>query len=157
MPYLVTYPQINGHRFSPQSVEAIFNGIPILGLSELNYNDSLEPGDVYGSTPQVIGRTRGKQKAGADFGMYQQEYENLKLTLGVAGVGYMETPFVITVTYFEVGTLPIIDTIIGARITKDEISNSMSSTDAVVVKATCNILRVLRNGVPVATPINVGI
>jgi hypothetical protein len=156
MPQLISYPQINGHRFSFASLEVTFNGIPTLGIKSLNYADELAPGELYGTAPQIIGRTRGKQKATGDCEMYRMEFENLKATLGIAGVGFGETPFTIVVTYFELGTVPVIDTIIGARITKPEQGNT-DGTDGTSVKLTFHVMRVLFGGLPIATPINVGI
>jgi len=139
----LSYPLINGHRFSFASIEAVFNGIPFVGFKSINYSQELEPGDVFGSRPQKIGRTRGKANASCDFEMYRLEWENLKTTLGIGGVGYGETPFNITVTYAEqsFGGPVITDLIEGVRVTKVEFSNQ-EGTDPSTVKITCNVMRV---------------
>lgn len=158
--YPISYPQINGHRFAFASIELFMNGLPLpaLGIKSINYAQSLEPGDVYGSRPQKIGRTRGKQDASCDFEMYRLEWENLKTTLGAAGIGYGEQPFDITVVWSELPFSPVItDAIIGVRITKAEFSNT-EGTDASTVKLTGNVMRLIENGTGmIAAPIGVGI
>lgn len=150
-PYQISYPFINGHRYSFASIELVANGIPFTGFKSINYSQELDAGDVYGSRPQKIGRTRGKQNSSCDAEMYRLEWENLKVTLGFGGVGYGEIPFVITVCFAEAPILgvpqPVItDVIEGARITKSEFSNT-EGTDASSVKLTFNVMVIKENGV----------
>jgi len=143
-PYVISTPLINGHRFSFASIEATVNGIPLIGFKSINYSQELEPGDVFGTRSNKLGRTRGKQNANCDFEMYRLEWENLKITLGAAGFGYGETPFNITVCYADLGAPVIVDLIEGVRITKAEFSNS-EGTDATAVKLTTNVMRIREN------------
>lgn len=153
MPSLIPYPLVNGHRYSFASIEFIANGVPIPGAVSINYSDELEPADVYGTDPQKIGRTRGKRQSTCDFEMYKLEWEALKLTLGVVGVGYGETSFNIVVCHSEGMTVPVVtDFILGARVTKVENANA-EGNEATKVKVTCNVMEVLLAGVPIAAPI----
>lgn len=146
------YPLINGHRYSFASIEARFNGIPIIGFKSLNYSDELQPGDVYGSRPQILGATRGKQKSTCDFEMYRLEFEVLKQTLGLGGIGYGETRFNIVAQFAELPTSPVMtDTIVGVRIAKVELSNQ-DGTDPSTVKVTGHVLRIELGDKPIATP-----
>jgi len=147
------YPLINGHRFSFASIEARFNELPSLGFKAINYDDSLEPGEVYGSRPQVLGATRGKQKASGDFEMYRLEFELFKATLGSAlpPLGFGERFFDIVVTFFEFGQPVITDQLRGCRIKKVGSANT-DGTDASVIKCELFVTRVLLGGVGIATP-----
>jgi len=159
MPLLVPYPLINGHRYSFASVEALFNGIAYLGISELNYKPSLKAGMVYGSRPQPLGRTRGKQEHTVSFKMYRLEFELFKATLvniNGAGIGFGETPFDIVATFAELGQPVTTDTIVSARIEEADLSNA-DGTDASVVNVTCSCMQILLNGAPIALPIGVGL
>lgn len=148
----IVYPLINGHRYSFASIEAIFKALPIIGFKSINYDDSLEPGEVYGSRPQLLGATRGKQKASGDFEMYRLEFEFFKATLGVAGVGYGEEYFDINVTFSEGALQPVItDTLLGCRI-KKAASGNTDGTDASMIKCDLFVTRVLLGKVPIATP-----
>lgn len=151
---VVLYPLINGHRYSFASIELTANFLPFVGIKSINYSQELEPGDVYGTGSNKIGRTRGKANASCDFEMYRFEWENLKVTLGRGGIGYGEQPFNITVCYAEAAILgipqPVItDLIEGVRITKAEFSNQEGS-DATTVKLTTNVMRV-KEGVALQT------
>ncbi len=153
MPFNIEYPLVNGHRYSFASVEAQFNGLPILGIKSINYSPELMPGKVYGSAPQKIGRTRGKEDSSADFEMLRLEFENLKETLGNQGVGFGETAFDIVVQFAEIPNSPVVtDTLIGFRITKPDLSNA-DGTDPSMVKVTGDPMRILLGGVPIATPV----
>jgi len=143
-PQVVSYPQINGHRYSFASIEAAFNGLLVPGFKSISYNDELTPADVYGTSSNKIGRTKGKQNAACTFVMYKEEFENLRITLGVTGVGYGETQFDIILTYFEVGQVPITDIIQGCRVTKTSEDSNADSSDALTVSVECNVMRIIR-------------
>lgn len=146
MPFLIEYPLINGHRFSFASVEALFGAAGlIIGLRSINYKATLTPGDVYGTAPQKIGRTRGKNESTSDCEMLRLEFENLKETLGQAGVGYGETAFDIVVQYRELNQPVITDTIIGARITDVDLQNA-DGTDASACKLDLNVMQIWLGG-----------
>lgn len=151
MPLPISYPLINGHRYSFASIEARFNGIPFIGFSAINYKPSMKAGMVYGSRPQPIGRTRGKVEFTFDFEMYRLEFEVLKATLGAGGIGFGETPFDTVVQYAEIPLYPtvITDTIFAARIEEVDLSNA-DGTDPSKVKCTCSALGISLNGVPIA-------
>lgn len=146
----IPYPLVNGHRYSFASIEARFNGLPFIGFSAINYKPSLKAGMVYGSRPQALGRTRGKQEITFDFEMYRLEFELFKATLGLAGVGFGETSFETIVQYSEGALQPVVtDTILSARIEEVDLSNA-DGTDASKVKCTCSAMNILLNGVSIA-------
>jgi hypothetical protein len=147
----VAYPLVNGHRYSFASIEAIFNGIPYIGFSAINYKPSLKATMVYGSRPQALGRTRGKQEHTFDFEMYRLEFEIFKATLGIGGVGFGETPFDVVVQYAETLQPVTTDTIISARIEEVDLSNT-DGTDPSKVKCTCSVMQILLNFMPIAIP-----
>ena len=147
----IQYPLVNGHRYSFASIEAIFNGIPFIGFSAVNYKASLKAGMVYGSRPQPIGRTRGKAEFTFDFEMYRLEFELFKATLGIAGVGFGESPFDTVVQYWEAFQPVTTDTILSARIEEVDLSNADGS-DPSKVKCTCSCMGILLNFVPIAVP-----
>ena len=144
VPFAIQYPLINGHRFSFASLEIIMNGIPQLGVKSLNYSDELMPGEIYGTAPQKLGQTRGKQKTTFDFEMYLLEWEVLRSSLGLGGLGYGETYWTCQVTFAEIGQPIKVDLINGIRVNKVESSNS-DGTDGSFVKISCSAFRLLQN------------
>jgi len=151
----VPVPNILGHYFSFASIEAKVKGIPFVGFTAINYSSGLEVADVYGTRPQKLGTTRGKQNAEGSCEMYLQDWENLKAMLGAEGVGYGEERFTIVVQYGEVGMPVKTDTLIGVRVIKAEYSNA-DGNEPSKVTLTLNIMRVDEGGGRVDLPIGVG-
>lgn len=151
--YPVLYPLINGVRYDYSAISFIANNTAIVGITEINYSQSLEPGDVYGTLAQKIGSTRGQHKAEASFTILQLEYQNLINDLcnlnGTPGSGYMEARFDIQVKYQDgiganQGPL-IIDVIHMAKLKKVDNSRKVGS-EANAVKIDLDISFITENG-----------
>ncbi len=143
-------PLINGNRYDFSSIKAMLGGLSYLGFKSINYSHSLEPGEVYGTHAQKMGRTRGQYKPEASFEMYKEEYA---LLLTGLGPGYMERSFDIVVNYEEWDGLTqrvITDNIIGFRIKKAENAHS-SGNEPLTVKVEGSVMYVIENGL---APIN---
>lgn len=145
----ITYPDIIGIRYSFRSIEMTSNGLVFAGFKSINYSNMLEPQDVWGTAPQKIGRTRGKQNAEASAEVYKEEWENYRISLA-GGIGYMEIPHLITCCYNEIGQTPITDILVGVRITKAENSPS-EGDDALTVKLIYNVMRLEEGGAGIPT------
>lgn len=141
----LAYPLGQGWRQSWSSIEIRVNNSIVLGITEINYSPSLEPGDVRGAGPRVIAFTLGQGAHEGDFTILLEEFDFLVATLGD---NWMTKSFDIIVTYDGTdGGLSVIQDTLGAvRITKTEHSNSNGSTDASVVKCTIKYLTLLLNG-----------
>ena len=158
----VVYPLINGTRFDWSSIEISFasstgvplSNLPVIGVKELSYKQSLEPGVIYGTAAQVMGHTRGQHKAEGAITFFKSEWGDFLTNLITAGgtggastLGSMEIPFDITVNYSEPGPSPIMTDILrGCRIKNVDHSNSQSS-EAAVVKCDLSLMYFLDNKV----------
>jgi hypothetical protein len=151
----ISYPLINGHRYSYSSIEFGQNGVTIRGISSIDYGDELTPGKIRGTGPNPIGRTRGEYDGDAEIEMYRLEWENFRQSLGNNGVGFMETAFQIGCTYGEANQPVVTDTMEGCRVAKVR-TGGQEGTDATKVKLTINLMRILHNGVPAYTPTSGG-
>lgn len=138
----ISYPLVNGHRYSFASIEVDFEGKKFLGFTEINYKDSLEPGKLRGLGPQVIGRTRGDYDSEGSFKCFRQEFDELTTALGD---GYGEKSITIAVTYSEENQPTVTDRLTGVRIKSVDNSNSQG-TDATEVSCELDVLLVERNG-----------
>lgn len=142
------YPIINGHRYSWASVEIKIGGTRFVGIKEVSYSQELEPGEVRGAHPQLIGRTRGTLKPEASLTLFEEEWNTLLETLGD---GYYEKSFDVVVSYSESDPLlgviagTITDTIRGCRIKKVEKSRS-EGNDGLEVKLDLSVLWIEFNG-----------
>lgn len=146
----IQYPAVNGTRFDFSSIEFTVAGVLFNGVAEINYDDSLKPGEVRGTHAQMIGRTRGKYEAKGDISFFKSEHQQLITLLSTSGLGYMETAFDILVTYSENGFDTIQDKLVGCRLTSGADSNKEGG-DPTVVKCELSVMYILRNG---ATPLN---
>jgi hypothetical protein len=153
-PIQINYPLINGHRYSPSSVELQIQtpgGVYLLapaGVKSLSYATGLEPGEVRGLSPQIVGRTRGTQADEASMEMFMLEFENLRGNLN-GGVGFMEVPWNMNITLWEppvagIQPPPVMNhAIIGVRIKKATVNGITSGNDALSVSLDLSVMRVL--------------
>lgn len=148
-PYSISNPLINGTRYDYSAISFVANGQPIVGVTEIDYSNGVEPGEVFGTLPQKIGETRGQLKPEASFTILFLEYQNLIAQLcvlnGTSGSGYMEARFDIGIQY-QISTGPLIqDVIRGARLKKASRSFKQGN-EALAIKCDLSCFYVIENG-----------
>jgi len=139
------YPLINGVRHSWASVEIKLDDDIILGITEINYKDKLDPGIVKGAGVRPIAFTTGSAEFDGDVTLLLEEFNTMISKFGPA---WKTRQFDIIVTYDESGSglSTIVDTIVGCRITDTEASASSTSVDGSVRKCPFKALDILWNG-----------
>lgn len=139
------YPLVNGVRHSWASVEIKADDDIILGITEINYSDTLDPTEVYGAGPRPIAFTLGRANFKGDFSILLEEFNTLVTKFGA---GWKTRQFDIIVTHDESGSglSTIVDTIKGCRITETENSSTSSNADPNVRKLPFKALDILWNG-----------
>lgn len=146
----IPFPLINGSRFDFSSVEVKVGPLVFLGIKELTYKHTLDPGMMRGTRAMVAGYTRGKYEAEGSITFYKSEYQLFIVTLGP---GYLEKFFPIVAHYSEAPALPIVtDFLNGCRLKSAENSHS-EGEDALVVKCDLLVSSLLEGGVPPLSPI----
>ena len=140
----IPIPLINGNRYDFSSIVFHINGDIVVGVKEIAYKNTRDRGEVRGTSPQKIARTRGQLKSEGSATLYRAEFDDLLDKLG-DGDGYMEIEFPITVSYANDGQPLVTDTLVGCTITEDDHSNS-SGTDPTEVKLTFDPMYVLIRG-----------
>ena len=152
----IGYPLVNGNRFDASSIELQINGKRYIGCTDCTYEQTLEPGEVRGLSPQLLGLTRGIQKCSGTITILREEFDDLTLDLQNLAVGLLEANFTITVTYSEVPPVAIpsgvvgttsTDTIVGARITGTRHKFSAGSSDPISVEMPFMARYILVNGI----------
>lgn len=141
------YPDINGVRHDYSCVTVVVNGLPYRGVKSISYSDMVEPGDVYGTGAQRVGRTRGQHKCEGSIELYEDEWRDMLTSLlAVPVIGYMEVPFLINVAYQKttLGTM-LSDVLYGCRIKKVS-SDRSEGNDALTTKLDLDIMRIERGG-----------
>lgn len=133
----IEYPLVNGHRYSFSSIELKINGTKYIGVKSINYDDGLKPAQLGGTTPVMIGRTRGKYEAKGDVEFYRLEAQAV---IDALGDGFYEVPFDIVVQYSENDdTTVTTDNLIGVRLESTASSNT-DGPEAATLKFGLNII-----------------
>jgi len=137
--------RVNGVYYDFTSIEfAVTPGGVQANVIEINYSHGMDPGIFRGTSAMPRGRTRGPYDAEASFTIYKEDYEPIKQALAALGKGgYM------------MASLPITDTLEGCRITREENDHS-EGNDALVVKISLSVMRILAGGVPPVDQRSVG-
>jgi len=150
---LPDYPLINGLRHDWSSLQIEIGTLKINGLKALSYKHSLEPGEVRGISPQVLGHTQGTYSAEGSVEMYLSEANELKAILGN---GYMTKVFNVVAKYSPKKGDPVItDKLIGCRI-KTEDKSFTQGNEPLAVKFDLFVMVVIPDGVnPLPTMLGV--
>ena len=146
---LPNVPQVNGNRYSFASIDFQLLGKRYFGVKSINYSDGLDPGEVRGTAPQLLGRTKGKYSAEGSMELYEAEFSDFVAALLSAGpslgfidsVGFMEIPFEVSVSYAEENSPTITDTLVACRIKKVDKSRA-EGTDPLTVKLDLHIMSI---------------
>src|SRR4051812_23864530 len=94
------FPLINGFYPSFASIELVVNDKIKVGVKSITYSQKLENGDVYGTSPQQMAKTRGKLIAVAGLELYLAQYYSAIANLGA---GYMEKAFNVLIHFSPPG------------------------------------------------------
>jgi hypothetical protein len=162
-------PLINGVQYDYSSLEVKVRGKPILGraFTAVSYKESLKPGKVRAGHPQALGRTRGEYDAEGSLEVPKTHLHTfLKELCGEAAVqgmaagaiagsvsagnvtiGYLESSFLLTVSYGDIGQASQEDTLVGCKIT-DIDENHKAGPDGLMVSLSLDIAYILRNKLP---------
>lgn len=145
---MADYPLINGHKydFSSISIDLGSQGGIVVGIKEITFSHSLEPGIVRGTRAEKLARTRGEYDAEGSIVFYAGEHEEFVAALSQNNsVGYMEQSFDITLSYSTPNQPTMSVKLFGCRITSEEGGGSQG-TDPLEVSCDLNIMRVQTNG-----------
>ena len=149
-PAIPIIPDINGIRYDYSSLEINLgpSGL-VTGITGINYEYELMPGEARGTAAQLIGRGRGQYKAKGDITLFSWEAQNLITALAnlAAGInkGFMEWPFDVKVDKGDAGQPVLTDFLRGCRITKG--SNAFKNDQNLLVeKFDLSIPYLLKNG-----------
>jgi len=151
----VTYPLITGVRFDASSIELNLNGKRYIGVSEMEYEQTLEPGEVRGLSAQILGYTRGIQKAGGRLMMLREEFQDLSVDLTALATGLLEANFTASIHYSELPPMSFpgnpsatsTDMILGLRFTGTRHRFQQGSSDPLTVEMPFVARLMLINGI----------
>lgn len=137
------WPLVNGEYPSFCSIVAVILGerFPI-GLTAVNYEDNLEPGEVRGNSAQLIGRTLGDYSATASFSAFKPQMSDILAILARRG-GIYQVSFNLIINIERAATLHT-DEVLGCRI-QTLTDDHSEGTDALVQQATLHTMGIVRD------------
>ena len=145
----LTYPLIQGNRYSWSSVRVNIGNQQYLGVKSINFNEKVDPQKIHGTGQNIIGATAGMYDADGDIEVYQQEADEI---ITVLGVGWGNKPLTVTVQYEDDGQPSVTKTLI-VRFTSRTQGGSESG-EAMTSKFTMFFLAPIdNNGITMVPPI----
>ena len=103
-------PLVNGMLYSWADIVAAISGVPVTGITGIEYGDDQDVVNKYGAGRHPVGRAKGRITPSAKITLYQEEVEALQ---GQAPNGRLQdiAPFDITVTYIPDSGIVTVDKI----------------------------------------------
>lgn len=145
----IPYPLVQGVRFDHSSLDIKLVGVSFLGVKSIDWNDEMNPGDVYGTGAQRLGVTRGQYKAKGNIEIWKAEaynFENLVVT-ATPGIGLLECRWPGDINYvMEGGIGPFTSNLVGCRIISRN-NQSAQGNEPASVKYGLDITYAIDNGV----------
>jgi hypothetical protein len=145
----VAVPLINGVRHSWSSVEIKIAGQIYVGVKEIKYSDKKDRAKIRGTRRLPIARTMGEYDAEGSVTLYLEEAKELRAALAAAGealgLGFMDVPFDITVSYSDPGVSTVTDTLEGCVIGGNE-GGGAEGPDALTSPIPLDIMLIRWNG-----------
>lgn len=144
----MSYPNVNGFEWSFASIELKVNGTRYFGATGINYDDSLTPGRVIGTSTVPLGSTAGTWDGSGSLEMNRRDAQAL---IDELGDGYGRVIFSIVVQYAEEGMPVITDELPAVRIQKAGNSNSQGSDASKMSFDLFLLMPIKRNGSAIET------
>lgn len=139
----VTYPKINGRRFSHNSCRIQVGTTKTRGCKSIDYKDNVERSEARGNGSRAAhGVTAGEYKAESGMTVFREEWELIKASLGVPHYDWSGT---IIVQYVE-GANVVTDTIYVFGI--KEVQRKSEGNDPNEIQLSFDTYGILDNGSP---------
>lgn len=91
-------PLINGMLYSWADVVVAINGVPVTGITAINYGDKQDVKNLYGAGRYPVGRSKGRIEPSGNITLYQEEVEAIQRQAPNGRIQDI-APFDIIVTY----------------------------------------------------------
>jgi hypothetical protein len=130
---MATERAINGKVYSWSDIRFVLLGRSLVGVTEINYEDSEEVKRVMGRGKKSVGYTQGNYQCSGNIKLFRYEVDGIIRALGLGKSIYDLEPFDIAVVYIDDSTgLQVTDILKGVKFIKRANSASNSNTDPVM-------------------------
>ena len=118
-------PLINGINYSWANITLVLFGVPVVGITKINYSEKQDKANQYGAGPRPVSRSHGNITTEGSIEIYLDEWKRIIQ----ASPNYRPLeipPFDIIVTYdaVNVGQVPSVDVLRGVEFLNDPVSAS---------------------------------
>jgi hypothetical protein len=122
-------PLINGNAYTYAKIVATILGLPIVGITEIDYNTKQEKTDNYGAGTNPVNRSHGRKMTEASITLFMEEVEAIRAI--APNRDLLDVPaFDITLTFVSGTNAPVTHVIKNCEFTED--GNSMKTGDAAI-------------------------
>ena len=118
---------INGNAYSNSDLGVFFDGVPVLGVSQISFGSSRNYEMNFGVSPHPYNRGAGKINHEASITLYNSELEALRVA-SPTGFLFDIPPFNITIEMSPIGKTPVVYTLFNVKLTNDGISTGVDDT-----------------------------
>jgi hypothetical protein len=125
-------PLINGKSYEHADITMIILGVPMVGLTAVDYSEEAEITEVFATGRLAVSRTHGVVKATAKVTMLLEDVQNITNSIS-SGRLYDIPNFDIIVAFTDTDLIPVTHTIKNCKFKNNKISSSQGS-DALTVE-----------------------
>ncbi len=132
---------VNGYEYDYNCIEFSVNGQVFVGIQSIDYTETMDRAAVRGTSPKVLGFTRGQYNCEGSFEMLYRDY--MAMTSVMANK--FDANLTATITFSNPGDTPSVNEIIGMKLTETGKSYAVG-TDAMIVSCSFVAIEVKENG-----------
>lgn len=112
-------PLVNGTLYSWADIVVTIAGVPVTGITAVEYGDSQEVTNLYGAGRHPVGRAKGRITPSAKITLYQEEVEAIQRQAPNGRIQDI-APFDIIVSYIPDSGIVTTDKVRNCQFTKNE-------------------------------------
>jgi hypothetical protein len=124
-------PLINGINYSWANISLVLFGVPVVGITKIDYNRKQKKENNYGAGSQPVSRGYGNYEYDGKIEMYLDEWKRI-IAASPQGDPLLIAPFNIEVVYSGRGILASKDTLRAVEFMEDPLSASQGDTKLMV-------------------------
>lgn len=144
---------VNGHAYDFSSIKCVstIGTAPLIErFTKIDYEHSVDVGELRGRGSKVLATTRGEYSATGSMTVYLEDWQLMKLGLAALPLppgGWMEKRFQLIVSYAEIGSSVVTDVLRGCRVIKAGKSYSRGN-EPLMVDLDLHIMEILEDALP---------
>lgn len=120
-------PLINGKSYEYADITCVVLGLPIIGITSIEYSEDANITNIYGTGRHPISRGHGTVEPTAKITMLMEEVQNI-VAVAPQGRLYNIPEFDIIVTFTDTNLIPVVHKINNVRFKNNKVSSSTGDT-----------------------------